>query len=173
MILDFPFLDNIINETLRMLPPLARLVFTKKNFFYSLEWLSSFKNVRIERECTKDFSYKNIHIKKGTIVSVPTFALHNDEDYYSNPSTFNPDRYQSFEFYILIKKYICSIKYLEYSRFIVNLDGVRKKLAHMSGCLLDWVPEIASECDLPWKKWNWLSVSWLNNCDSCQQQKHL
>jgi len=34
------------------------------------------------------FLYKNIHIKNGAIVSVPTFALHYDEDNYSNPRTF-------------------------------------------------------------------------------------
>ena len=48
--------------------------------------------LRVERECNKDVSYKNIKIKKGTIVSVPAFALHYDEDYYPEPETFNPDR---------------------------------------------------------------------------------
>ena len=49
---------------------------------------------RVERECNKDITYGNISIKKGTLVSVPAFALHYDEDYYPDPHTFNPDRFR-------------------------------------------------------------------------------
>lgn len=47
----------------------------------------------MERECNKDITVKGVHIKKGTMVTVPTYALHYDEEYYPDPFTFNPDRY--------------------------------------------------------------------------------
>ena len=47
---------------------------------------------RVERSCNKDFTHRGIHIKEGTIVSVPTYALHYDEEYYPDPYKFNPDR---------------------------------------------------------------------------------
>ena len=47
---------------------------------------------RVERECNKDVTYNNIKIKKGTVVTVPAFALHYDADYYPEPEVFNPDR---------------------------------------------------------------------------------
>nr|QST15047.1 CYP360A7 protein [Diaphanosoma celebensis] len=71
MILDFPYVEQVINEALRMYPPAPRL----------------------ERECNLDFSYKNIHIKKGMVVSVPVNALHYSEEYYSEPNKFDPDRW--------------------------------------------------------------------------------
>lgn len=70
MIADTPYVDHVIHEVLRMYPPLPR----------------------IERLCNKDVTYKGVHIKKGTIVTVPSFALHYDEEYYPDPLTFNPDR---------------------------------------------------------------------------------
>lgn len=71
MINDFPYLDQFINEVLRMYPPAPR----------------------VERECNKDISYDGIHIKKGMIVSVPVFALHYCEEYYPEPEKFDPDRW--------------------------------------------------------------------------------
>ncbi len=72
MINDFPYLDQFINEVLRMYPPAPR----------------------VERECNKDISYDGIHIKKGMIVSVPVFALHYCEEYYPEPEKFDPDRWE-------------------------------------------------------------------------------
>lgn len=71
MILDFPYLDQIINEVLRMYSPV----------------------VRLERECTKDITYNGIHMKKGMLVSVATYPLHYSEEYYSEPQKFDPDRW--------------------------------------------------------------------------------
>ena len=48
---------------------------------------------RVERECNKDVTYNGIEIKKGTMITVPSFALHYDPDSYPDPETFNPDRY--------------------------------------------------------------------------------
>ncbi|KAI9552449.1 hypothetical protein GHT06_022815 [Daphnia sinensis] len=71
MLIDFPYVDQVINEVLRMYPPVPR----------------------VERECNKDVIYKGIHIKRGTIVTVPSFALHYDPDNYPEPEKFNPDRW--------------------------------------------------------------------------------
>jgi cytochrome P450 len=49
---------------------------------------------RIERQCTKDYSYDNgrIKIKKGQMITVPAFALHHMEEYYPDPEKFDPER---------------------------------------------------------------------------------
>jgi len=71
MILDFPYLDQVINEVLRMYSPA----------------------VRLERECSKDVTHNGIHMKKGMLVSVATYPLHYSEEYYSEPHKFDPDRW--------------------------------------------------------------------------------
>jgi len=72
MIQELPDLDNFINEVLRMHPP----------------------GLRLERTCNKDVTYNGIHIQKGMLITVSTFALHYSEEYYSDPETFNPDRWR-------------------------------------------------------------------------------
>ena len=49
---------------------------------------------RVDRQCTKDYSYDNgrIKIKKGQLVTVPAFALHHMEEYYPDPEKFDPER---------------------------------------------------------------------------------
>ncbi|XP_046646973.1 cytochrome P450 3A24-like [Daphnia pulicaria] len=71
MILDFPYVDHVIHEVLRMYPPA----------------------VRVERVCNKEVTYNGVRIKKGIVVTVPAFALHYDEEYYPDPYRFNPDRW--------------------------------------------------------------------------------
>ena len=39
--------------------------------------------------------YNGVHIKKGTVVTVPVFSLHYDEEYYPKPEAFNPDRWDA------------------------------------------------------------------------------
>jgi len=73
MLQDLPYLDHFINEVLRLFPLVPRL----------------------ERICNKDVTYDGIHIKKGMLVTVPAFALHTSEEYYSDPKTFNPDRWNA------------------------------------------------------------------------------
>jgi len=48
---------------------------------------------RVDRACNKEVNYDGIHIPKGMVVSVSTYALHYSEEYYSDPETFNPDRW--------------------------------------------------------------------------------
>ncbi|XP_046449638.1 cytochrome P450 3A14-like [Daphnia pulex] len=73
MVQDVPYLEMVIQEVLRFYPPL----------------------IRIERQCTKDYSYDNgrIKIKKDQIITVPTYALHHSEEYYPDPEKFDPERW--------------------------------------------------------------------------------
>ena len=48
---------------------------------------------RIERECNKEVIYNNVTINKGMVVTVPTFALHYNEEYYPDPEKFDPQRW--------------------------------------------------------------------------------
>jgi len=73
MILDLPYLDHFVNEVLRMYSPVPF----------------------IERACNKDIVCEGIHIPKGTLVSVSTYALHYSEEYYVDAETFNPDRWSA------------------------------------------------------------------------------
>jgi len=71
MIQDIPYLDQFMNEVMRMYPAAPVL----------------------ERRCNKEVTYNGIHIKKDMFVSVSTHALHYSEEYYSDPETFDPDRW--------------------------------------------------------------------------------
>ncbi|EFX88290.1 hypothetical protein DAPPUDRAFT_311602 [Daphnia pulex] len=73
MVQDMPYLEMVIQEVLRYYPPLTR----------------------VERECTKDYSYDNgrIQIKEGQMVTIPAFALHHMEEYYPDPEKFDPERW--------------------------------------------------------------------------------
>ncbi|XP_032791001.2 cytochrome P450 3A14 [Daphnia magna] len=73
MVQDLPYLEMVIQEVLRFYPPL----------------------LRVERQCTKDYSYDNgrIQMKKGQLVTVPAYALHRMEEYYPDPEKFDPERW--------------------------------------------------------------------------------
>ena len=70
MVQDVPYLDMVINETLRMYPPA----------------------VRIERAAQEDYEYNGIKIEKGTTLMCSVWALHHDPVYYPEPDKFNPER---------------------------------------------------------------------------------
>ena len=62
----------VIEETLRMYPPL----------------------MRTDRVCNKDgYEYDNIKMPAGQIWSVPIWALHHDPDLYPDPYRFDPERF--------------------------------------------------------------------------------
>lgn len=50
---------------------------------------------RIERMCKKDVEVNGVFIPKGTVVMVPSFALHRDSAYWPEPEEFRPERYQT------------------------------------------------------------------------------
>ena len=49
--------------------------------------------LRVERECAQTTQYDNLKIEKGSLISVPVYAIHHDEKYYPDPETFDPERY--------------------------------------------------------------------------------
>jgi cytochrome P450 len=65
-------MDKVIDETMRLYPPVAI----------------------IEREANEDYIYNETKIPKGTVLSVPIWALHHDSQVYPEPYKFLPDRYK-------------------------------------------------------------------------------
>ncbi|NP_001352285.1 cytochrome P450 9e2-like [Mycetomoellerius zeteki] len=72
------YLDAVINETLRLYPPIGFL----------------------ERKCQKTFELpsalpdkKPFIMKKGMLVWIPMSAIQHDEKYYDNPEKFDPERF--------------------------------------------------------------------------------
>ena len=70
--LHLPYMDAVMNECLRMYPPVTSFV---------------------TRRAEKDFKYKNMIIPKGTSVQVSVYLLHHDPEYWSEPETFDPERW--------------------------------------------------------------------------------
>ena len=50
---------------------------------------------RIERTCKKDVELGGVFIPKGTVVMVPSFALHRDTELWPQPEEFHPERYKA------------------------------------------------------------------------------
>jgi len=69
------YLDMFISETLRMYPPA----------------------VRTERRATKDYKIpdSDFVLPKGTVVSIPVYCIHHDEDYWPEPEKFDPERFSA------------------------------------------------------------------------------
>ncbi len=65
------YLDWVISETLRVYPPAV---------------LSA-------REASKDFTYGNFTIPKGTDVAFSIWIIHHDPEIWEDPEKFNPDRF--------------------------------------------------------------------------------
>ncbi|XP_055613819.1 cytochrome P450 6a2-like [Uranotaenia lowii] len=67
------YIENCINESLRMYPPLPNLL----------------------RETTKDYHVPemNVTLQKNYQVLLPVYAIHHDPRYHPDPETFNPDRF--------------------------------------------------------------------------------
>lgn len=71
-LLQMEYLDMVVNETLRLYPIAGRL----------------------ERVCKTDVEINGLFIPKGTVVMIPTFALHKDPKYWPEPEEFRPERYK-------------------------------------------------------------------------------
>jgi len=71
--MDMPYLDQVINESLRKYPPLG-IVF---------------------RRVTKDYHVPeyNFTLKRGTLVWIPAYAIQHDPENYPNPDEYDPERF--------------------------------------------------------------------------------
>ncbi|XP_047659426.1 cytochrome P450 3A30-like isoform X1 [Tachysurus fulvidraco] len=70
-VMNMDYLDAALSESLRLYPVA----------------------VRLERVCKKTVEIKGLTIPKGVVVLIPTYALHRDPDYWTDPETFNPERF--------------------------------------------------------------------------------
>ncbi|XP_055371663.1 probable cytochrome P450 28d1 [Condylostylus longicornis] len=73
---DLPLLNGCINEALRVLPILS---YTSKI-------------------CTEETTFTNydgttLKIEKGMPIHIPTYIVHNDEEYYPDPEKYDPERF--------------------------------------------------------------------------------
>ena len=65
------YLEAFIMETMRMRPPL----------------------VEHDRYCVKDCVVNGIKVRKGTMIQMPIYAAHYNEEFFPEPNVFNPDRF--------------------------------------------------------------------------------
>ncbi|XP_021349472.1 cytochrome P450 3A24-like [Mizuhopecten yessoensis] len=70
-IMDLPYLDKVVSETLRMFPPM----------------------LRFNRRASSDVTVCGRHIPRDMDVSVPIFALHRDPEVWADPHKFDPERF--------------------------------------------------------------------------------
>ncbi|KAK2818354.1 hypothetical protein Q7C36_022287 [Tachysurus vachellii] len=70
-VINMDYLDAALSESLRLYP-IA---------------------VRLERVCKKTVEIKGLTIPKDVVILIPTYALHRDPDYWTDPETFNPERF--------------------------------------------------------------------------------
>uniref|UniRef100_A0A8C5YAY4 Cytochrome P450 3A n=1 Tax=Microcebus murinus TaxID=30608 RepID=A0A8C5YAY4_MICMU len=70
-LIQMEYLDMVVNETLRLFPFPGRL----------------------ERVCKKDVEINGVFIPKGVLVMIPTYVLHRDSKYWTEPEKFYPERF--------------------------------------------------------------------------------
>uniref|UniRef100_H0VMP1 unspecific monooxygenase n=1 Tax=Cavia porcellus TaxID=10141 RepID=H0VMP1_CAVPO len=71
VMMEMEYLDMVVNETLRLYPVANR----------------------IERMSKKGFEINGMSFPKGTLVMIPSFALHRDSKYWPEPDEFHPERF--------------------------------------------------------------------------------
>lgn len=74
LVRDMPYLRACIDESLRLRPPIA----------YPLQRLVT---------APEGVTICGHHLRKGTVVAVPTYSVHRNEALFPAPESFNPDRW--------------------------------------------------------------------------------
>ncbi|KAH9369173.1 hypothetical protein HPB48_011370 [Haemaphysalis longicornis] len=79
-----PYLDCVVNETLRIMPPAARLP----------DVTSICSDNRLERFPAEDYvlGHTGIKVPSDCAIVVPVYAMHMDPEFFPEPEVFNPDR---------------------------------------------------------------------------------
>lgn len=72
VVLELPYLDAVINETMRFFPPIT---------------------IGFARRTAADYRYKDITIPAGAHVIIPVWTLHRDPLYWPKPEKFKPERF--------------------------------------------------------------------------------
>ncbi|XP_041606270.1 cytochrome P450 3A12 [Vulpes lagopus] len=103
------YLDMVLNETLRL---------------YSI-------GGRLERVCKKDVEISGVFIPKGTVVMVPTFILHRDQNLWPEPEEFRPERFSKEK-----KDSINPYTYLPFGTGPRNCIGMRFAIMNMKLALV-------------------------------------
>nr|CAI5817453.1 unnamed protein product [Callosobruchus analis] len=72
---EMKYLNQALDETLRLWPAVPTLT----------------------RVCTKNYTFPgtDVSIEKGVMVLIPLLAMQTDHDYWADPMTFDPDRFES------------------------------------------------------------------------------
>ncbi|KAH7694215.1 cyp3a90-like protein [Aphelenchoides avenae] len=70
-IMNLPYLQQVISETLRMYP----------------------SAVLLSRQCSEPTTISAVPFEKGTLMSVPVYRIHHDPEIYPEPVNFDPDRF--------------------------------------------------------------------------------
>ncbi|CAM1298809.1 CYP3A4 (predicted) [Pycnogonum litorale] len=68
---EMPYLQAVINESLRLFPP----------------------GSRIEKVCGRNFQLGDIYVPKGTFVLYSIYSLHRDPEFWPDPDVFKPERF--------------------------------------------------------------------------------
>ncbi|XP_045397328.1 cytochrome P450 3A5-like [Lemur catta] len=103
------YLDMVVNETLRLFPFPGRL----------------------ERVCKKDVEINGVFIPKGVLVMIPTYVLHRDPKYWTEPEEFCPERFSKKN-----KDSIDPYVYLPFGSGPRNCIGMRFALMNVKLALL-------------------------------------
>lgn len=91
------YMQCVLNETMRFYPPVTNFV---------------------TRWALQDYKYKDITIPKNASITMPTYQLHHNEQYWPNHDRFDPERFRD-------KKNLDSIAFQPFGRGPRNCIGMR------------------------------------------------
>ncbi|XP_041959210.1 cytochrome P450 3A27-like isoform X1 [Alosa sapidissima] len=109
-LMQMEYLDCVINETLRLYPPAAR----------------------IDRICKKTVDVGGVIIPKGTAVMVPNFVLQRDPELWTDPERFKPERFSKEN-----KESIDPYSYMPFGLGPRNCLGMRFALVSMKLAIVE------------------------------------